>query len=133
MNKRPERVIPDTVLFAVYGTLKEKYGNHRILRNQDGVEFKGNFVTEPKYTMFSLGGFPAVCPEGKTSITCELYEVKNPEVISRVYSLEGYTGVQDHPNNWYDVEKIETPHGEASMFIFKDSPKNCSVVENGIW
>jgi gamma-glutamylcyclotransferase (GGCT)/AIG2-like uncharacterized protein YtfP len=119
------------VLFCVYGTLKAKYGNNRLLK-ADGVSFKGTFVTEPKFTMVSCGGFPAVHCEGNTSIECELYEVTNPEVIHRVYSLEGYSGKQGAPNNWYDVEEIDTPHGKASMFVFRDAIKR-PIVESGKW
>lgn len=119
------------VLFCVYGTLKKKYGNHRLLHH-DGVEFKGEFKTEPKFTMVSCGGFPAVHCEGNTAIDCELYEVTNPDVINNIYRLEGCTGKQGHPNNWYDIEYVDTPHGQASMFVFRGAIRR-PIVESGKW
>lgn len=124
--------IPKSILFAVYGTLKRNKGNHARIQG-NGVTFKGEFKTEPRFTMYSLGGFPAVCCNGSTAITTELYEVTNPYVIEGVFALERYTGKQNSDLNWYDVEHIDTPHGKASMFIFKNAPKTSPVVENGIW
>ena len=128
-----EKVIPKTVLFAVYGTLKKGHGNHGRIKGE-GVEFMGNFKTEPKFTMESRGGFPAVYCTGDTSINCELYKVSNPLVIRQVYALEGYSGVQGSQENWYDVETIETPFGKASMFVFRNgNPNKNSIVTSGNW
>ena len=121
-------------LFFVYGTLKEGYGNHHYL-NDDTVKPLGQFQTEPKFTMLSCGGFPAVMCEGDTTIQGELYETENPDVIRRVYGLEGFTGKKGAAGNWYDVEEIETPHGKASMFVFRkpsDSLRQ-KIVANGKW
>lgn len=123
--------IPNEILFAVYGTLKAQYGNNRLLQ-ASGVEFKGEFKTKPDYTMVSCGGFPAVHLGGTTAISCELYKVTNPEVIKRVFGLEGFSGEKDNENNWYDVTNFDTPEGEATMFIFKGAPKR-NIVESGKW
>lgn len=118
-------------LFAVYGTLKSGWGNNRIL--QGNSKLLGTFVTPPNYTMYSLGGFPAVTKEGNTPITVEVYEVTDPQTIQRVHNLEGYSGTPDHPNNWYDVTPVETPYGVANMFYFKTPPSRGHVIESGIW
>lgn len=118
-------------IFAVYGTLRQGWGNHRILQGKS--KLLGTHVTEPAYTMYSLGGFPAVTKDGTTPITIEVYEVEDPQTIERVHNLEGYTGEPDHPDNWYDVTPVETPYGVANMFYFKNPPKHGRQIESGDW
>jgi gamma-glutamylcyclotransferase (GGCT)/AIG2-like uncharacterized protein YtfP len=120
-------------LFLVYGTLKAAHGNHRLIAHPT-TKFLGNFVTEPKYTLFD-GGFPVVERGGDTPITGELYEVEDPETIDDVFCLEGCSSkTQGHPDNWYDVEPIETPHGEAVMFVMDENKSGRrKIVESGIW
>ncbi len=124
--------IPESILFFVYGTLLKGEGNHRCLEGEN-VEYCGKFETEPKYTMSNLGGFPAVHIGGDTSIKGELYKTTNPDVIRRVFRLEGFNGVKgDSENHFYDVTTFTTPKGEATMFIFKDrSPRN--IIKSGNW
>ena len=116
-------------LLAVYGTLKQGNGNHRYLRES---KLLGTHVTEPKYTMHSLGGFPGVRLEGKTPITVEVYRVTNRDVLTNINSLEGYTGKKDDPENWYDCIEIDTPYGSADMYYFKQQ-LNGPVIKDGIW
>lgn len=113
---------------CVYGTLKRDHSNNRFLRNST---FLGSFVTEPKYTMYNLGGYPAVYPEGNTSIQCEVFEV-HPDDVKGIYYLEGYTGTKNHPNNYYDCITLDTPFGDAEMFVFKEQP-NYSIIKSGTW
>lgn len=115
--------------FAVYGTLKKGRGNDARLRS---TKFLGDHLTEPNYTMYSMGGFPAVVPEGNTSITIEVYETTDEDVINSVNALEGFSGIKNDPRNWYDTETIDTPYGKAEMFIFKTAPAR-PVVEGGKW
>lgn len=120
----------NTILLAVYGTLKQGRGNHHHLKDS---ELLGEHVTSPDYTMHSMGGFPAVTLEGKTPITTEIYKVTDESVIRNINMLEGYTGQRDHPRNWYDTKTIETPFGKAEMYYFKKAPERARIVENGIW
>ena len=113
---------------SVYGTLKQGEGNHHFLRNS---KLLGEFVTSPNYTMYSMGGFPAVTPEGDTPITCEVYDVHEKD-LPGIYRLEGYSGIKNDPNNWYDCVTLDTPFGQADMFVFKTKP-NRLTIKNGIW
>lgn len=115
-------------LLAVYGTLKRKKGNSYLLNS---ATYLGTHVTEPKYTMHSMGGFPAVTLEGKTPITIEVYEV-DEQTAQNINMLEGYTGQRNHPRNWYDVTDVETPYGNAEMYYFKQVPNN-NIVKDGNW
>src|SRR5678815_3691587 len=104
--------------FFVYGTLKRGRGNDHRLGN---AKFLGEFVTPNKYTMHSLGAFPAVSCKGKSSIQGEVYETDDPRIIQSLYRLEGYSGIptKDGGHNMYDLETIDTPYGEANMFVMR--------------
>jgi gamma-glutamylcyclotransferase (GGCT)/AIG2-like uncharacterized protein YtfP len=104
--------------FLVYGTLRRGHGNNRLLATS---EYICDYVTEPKYTMISKGGFPAVKEGGNTAIVCELYKVTDKEVYRSVMSLEGCTGEKGHPNNWYDFVDIEVDGKIAHMFIMNNA------------
>ena len=116
------------MIFLVYGTLKKGFHNNYLLSNS---VFLGEFKTPAKFTMFSLGGFPGVVEKGKTSIHCEAYAVSEKD-IKHIYRLEGFTGIKNHRDNWYDVTTLDTPFGKADMFVFKNNPNN-DIVKSGNW
>lgn len=115
--------------FLVYGTLMSGFGNNRCFYGDS--KKLGDVETEPLYTMMSHGGFPAVKEGGNTSIKGEVWETNDENVIRRVFSLEGCTGVKGHKDNWYDFIEVETEYGLANMFIMNDY--NGSVVLSGSW
>lgn len=104
----------------VYGSLKEGYGNHRLLSTSEKV---AEYVTPPIYTLHDLGAFPAVTLKGDTPITGEIYEV-NDEVFKRLDMLEGYP-------HFYDRVEIDTPHGDAWMYYLKVC--NDRNIPEGVW
>lgn len=122
----------DKCLFFVYGTLKKGYGNHNY--HLSGSQFLGEFTTEPKYTLFD-GGFPVVEREGETAIQGELYLCENESQINSTFQLEGCPSqIQGHKSNWYDFDKIQTPHGEAVMFVMnKNQSGRNKILKSGIW
>lgn len=117
-------------LFLVYGSLKKNFSNHPILEHPS-VEFLGEVVTEPKFTMVSYGGFPAVIPGGETAIKGEVYKVGSEEVVRRLNMLEGYR--VGSSSNFYDVMPIETPYGEASMYIQHINRRSLPIIKSGDW
>jgi gamma-glutamylcyclotransferase (GGCT)/AIG2-like uncharacterized protein YtfP len=128
LHKMPE------VIFFVFGTLKRGFGNHYGRLDGKTVEYLGEHVTEPKFTMYSMGGFPGMLAGGSTAIHGELFRTKDREVIKRVCSLEGCTGIKGHTGNWYDIESIETPHGTAYMFLFRNKEsKGLPIINSGVW
>ena len=73
-----------TKKIAVYGSLRKDLGNNPILF---GSNFLGEFQTEPIFSLYDLGWYPGLKPNGNTSIKMEVYEVS--EIISkRVDQLE---------------------------------------------
>ena len=123
------------MIFAVYGTLKSGFRFHSALKDS---KFLGEFVTKPEYTMYSLSGgsFPAIVQTGDTPIQTELYEIEDHLIVDHLYGIEGYIG-PENPNNLYDLKQIETPFGEANIFVF-GNPKRLEsyelpVIKEGIW
>ena len=117
-------------LIFVYGTLKKNFGNHSVMGEST---FLGKFITPAKYTMLSCGGFPAVTLNGNTAIHGEVYNVTSEKDLARIFRLEGYSGIKDSPENWYDVEEVETPYGIAQMFVWKNNKYDLEIVKTGIW
>lgn len=104
----------------VYGSLKQGYGNHPLIK--DSV-LLGECLTKPIYTMYSLGAFPAVVLQGNTSITGEVYEVDD-DTFARLDRLEGYP-------DFYDRTMIDTDHGKAWMYFLER--EEGVEVEGGVW
>jgi gamma-glutamylcyclotransferase (GGCT)/AIG2-like uncharacterized protein YtfP len=126
MNKDKKKV-----LFFVYGTLMSGYGNNVLLQK---AELLGEHETDADFTMHSLGGFPCVTLDGKTSIKGEVYATTDENIIQNVYRLEGFSGTKNSRNNWYDMVDVETPYGTAGMFVML-SPKykEAPIVPTGSW
>ena len=70
---------------AVYGSLKQGYGNHDVLM---GVPLLTKGITLPHFTMLSLGGFPGLV-FGDKSILVEIYEVDD-NGLEHLDRLEGF-------------------------------------------
>jgi len=113
-----------TNLVAVFGSLKKGFGNHRVIGDS---EFLGTTKTEPKFTMFSFGGFPGLLLEGNTSIEVEVYDVTNREIMNGLDRLEGYP-------SFYDRTQIETEFGDAWIYFNKSrNLEHHSIIESGVW
>lgn len=117
---------PQGALYAVYGTLRQGYGNHRLLDNKF-CELLGTERTKPEWKMVSLGGFPGVIPGGKQEITIEVYRVNSKDVEQRLDWLEGYP-------SFYGKTTIETQFGTANMYILSEEKYGQNrIVESGDW
>jgi len=110
------------MLVFVYGTLKKGEGNHGVMEKSKG-KFLGDHNTAPNYSMYSLGGFPAVVGGGKTSIRGEVYRINDLEYLD---SLEGYPRM-------YGRVSIQTKFGDAWMYVYNGSVKGCTPIPSGIW
>jgi len=114
-------------LIAVYGSLLSDLHNNIILKNSKCL---GTFKTEPIFSLYSLGGFPGLKENGNTSVTMEVYEV-DEITAARVDRLEGYTPNQKA--TFYDKIPIDTPYGEASVYIYVDKLPEERLVKSGDW
>lgn len=118
----------DKNIIAVYGSLREGLGNHRIIAD---ATFLGEITTTPTYSLFSLGGFPGLKRTGSTAVVMEVYEVSD-EVLTRVNRLEGYDPDRE-VNNFYDRFEIETIYGTAYCYEYVPGVEALVEVEEGDW
>ncbi|MER2497572.1 gamma-glutamylcyclotransferase [Vibrio neptunius] len=108
-------------LLFVYGTLRQGESNHNYLV---GSQCLGHFETLPNYALYDLGAYPAVI-EGHGSILGEVYLIDG-ETLSKVDQLE------DVPIE-YRREQIETPFGEAWIYLYQDGSKLDTIISSGDW
>ena len=99
-------------LLAVYGTLNQNNYNHFLLEES---EYLGKDVTEPEWTMYDLGPYPCISPNGKTPITIEVYKI-NERINRTIDRLEGYP-------HYYDKKEINTRFGPAIVYFINDIDK----------
>jgi len=122
----------DTIYVAVYGSLKEGFYNHRLLKDQRlvGKGFASNFE------MFSLGSFPMIIP-GKGSVAIEVYEV-TADVMERLDRLEGYPTFCNRQRISALVQSNEPRSWTRSVacWIYYGQPfqvEGCAPVKSGVW
>jgi gamma-glutamylcyclotransferase (GGCT)/AIG2-like uncharacterized protein YtfP len=104
------------MLVAVYGSLRKGLGNYRFHLKGKST-YIGSYDTIPEYNMYSLGAFPAITRGGNTSIVMEVFRV-NEEVMKSLDRLEGYN--KDSAHNHYNKEQINTPFGQAFVYVYGD-------------
>lgn len=117
-------------IFFFYGTLKQGFYNDYLTKN---MEYLGEFTTIPRYTLYD-GGFPVVERGGETAIKGELYLCSNTAEAQEIFELEGCTGEQGNPRNWYDFDMLDTIHGKAVMFVMdKGKCMRTQIIKEGVW
>jgi|688.fasta_scaffold65876_4 gamma-glutamylcyclotransferase (GGCT)/AIG2-like uncharacterized protein YtfP len=114
-------------LIAVYGSLRKGFHNHGIIKD---AKYLGTCTTEPTFSLYSLGGFPGLKQNGNTPVVIEVYEVNNQEAYW-VDALEGYS--EQGNNTFYDKIFIDTPYGEASIYIYVPNVTEDRLVKSGDW
>lgn len=123
-----------SVLICTYGTLRKGRTNFmRFLENR--CNYLGTYSTERKYTMYNMGMYPIVVDKGNSSIVYDLFEIRSRHVLENIHHLEGCTGIPGHPDNWYDIQKIVTPHGIAYMYLQHEEPNavRYNIITQGDW
>jgi len=118
-------------LYAVYGSLKRGFGNHRLLQNKD-AKFIGTTKTKARFSLYSLGGFPGIKNDGKTAVEIEVFDVQTPELESRLDMLEGYGGANSR-YNMYNKEVIDTEFGKAFIYTYNGGVSEDRFIEAGKW
>ena len=108
---------------AVYGSLRQGLGNHRLLASS---KFLGEDISQPEWKMYSLGGFPGIV-KGNSEVTLEVYEV-DKDTFESLDWLEGYP-------TFYNRRVINTTYGDAWVYYLNepDNYENHGVVETGDW
>lgn len=126
-------------LVAVYGTLRQGNGNHRLISQYDSSEFLGEGIIPKRATMFSNGGFPYLSFDAgdkpQMYPTVEVYAVDD-DCLADLDCLEGYPG-------WYDRSKVDVilftnennlANRTVTAFVYhQDKDFDLPVIESGDW
>lgn len=107
-------------LVAVYGSLKEGFGNHRVLGDSElvGSQWLSG------WDMYSMGSFPAIVP-GEGYISVEIYQVGSDSIAGNLDMLEGYP-------SFYNRVEVETELGLAWIY-YQDTPPTDMKITSGDW
>ena len=109
---------------AVYGSLKQGFGNHGRL-SRGNSEFVKQVTVDLPFYMVSLGAFPALIPsEENHSINVELYKVDD-RTFRDLDCLEGYPSFYDR--------KLVNINNEDYYIYFLHNNRGYDVVEDGNW
>lgn len=108
----------------VYGTLLLGEGNHRQLR---GARLLAVRRTEPRYTLVSLGPYPALVDGGTTSVTGEVYDVDH-ELLRALDRFEGVPTL-------YRRARIRLLGGEsvAGYLLARPRTRSYPLIASGDW
>lgn len=111
-------------LVAVYGSLRQGKGNHRILNNEQ-TEYLGTCRVEG-FDMYSMGSFPFIT-DGDGEITVEVYRVTDETTAQRLDNLEGYP-------SFYNRKQVQTEYGLAWIYFINDyDVSRYQPVSDGDW
>ena len=98
----------------VYGTLRKKDSRSSFLKNS---KYLGDFVTQPKYSLYNLGSFPAVTKNGDTAIVGEMYQINDADTLYQIDLIEG------HPN-FYTRLPIDIDYSQSNSIVNNNSQSN---------
>lgn len=108
----------------VYGSLLRGEENHGALL---GARFVAEARTVPRYSLVSLGPYPALVPGGSTAVVGEVYEVTEELLCA----LDEFEGVPEH----YLRVDVEIEGGEPA-FAYVLAPQqegDFPIVASGDW
>ena len=106
----------------VYGTLKIGFHNAYYLED---ARILGEFVTEPVYSMYDFGRYPAVSENGKTAIAGEVYDISE-KLLASIDLLEWCP-------DFYQRVMIETSFGGAWMYVVSEPLCADKIKIGGSW
>jgi gamma-glutamylcyclotransferase (GGCT)/AIG2-like uncharacterized protein YtfP len=107
-----------------YGTLLSGEPNHGQLR---GAWLLGPARTEPRYTLVSLGPYPALLEGGTTSVVGEVYEVDD-ELLAALDRFEGVPTL--YRRTLVQLQGGEVSHGYV---LARPAPSRYPVITSGDW
>ena len=111
---------------AVYGSLKQGFHNHSVMRQAGGQYEKS--VRISGYDLYSLGSFPAIV-EGEGSVECEVYAVED---IQPLDWLEGYRE-ESEEDSFYLRRSVSVDGEDVFLYVFNGDVAGLERVEDGVW
>ena len=113
----------DIVVF-VYGSLMTGKINHRLL---SAAVFLGTAISQPLYTLFHAGPWPAVVTGGTTAIHGELYRIS----LQLRLSLDRFEG---HPTLFRRRTIVLDDGQQADAWLLEAAPDTSwPIIPSGTW
>lgn len=112
---------------AVYGTLKRSQSNHHILARSD---FLGT-CSLSSIVLYDLGPYPGAKLERSGGVLVEVYGV-DARTFARLDQLEDYNP-RSPASGLYDRVLLDTPYGEAWVYIYNHDVSGCRAIRSGGW
>lgn len=109
-------------LIFVYGSLRR---GERYAWLLAGERYLGAHETKPRYTMFSLGEWPAIMAGGDVAIVGDVFSIGRPK-LAHLDAFERFPQL-------FVRQRIPTPYGRAWVYIFRQRPTNVVTVPSGDW
>lgn len=109
-------------LVFVYGSLRRGECHADLLA---GERYLGAHRTRPRYTMFSLGDWPAIMAGGDVAIVGDVFSIDE----SKLAQLDSFERLPQ----LFVRQRIPTPYGQAWVYIFRQRPTNAGTVPSGDW
>ncbi len=112
---------------AVYGTLKRGEPNHHIL----AASVRLGACSLTSIVLYDLGPFPGAKLEASNGVQVEVYEV-GLRTFTRLDQLEDYNA-RAPKMGLYDRVRLDTPYGQAWVYIYNPDVSDGAVIRSGRW
>jgi gamma-glutamylcyclotransferase (GGCT)/AIG2-like uncharacterized protein YtfP len=108
-----------TILIAVYGTLRTNQWNYQRFFINNAASFVGD-ATLKGFSLYAQNKIPYIVkdPENKDCVYVECFKI-TPSKLRELDMLEGFIE-EGHEDNVYDRETVETPFGDAYIYVAKN-------------
>ncbi|WP_141619454.1 gamma-glutamylcyclotransferase [Myxococcus sp. AB036A] len=115
---------PTPTRVFVYGTLLSGEPNHRLLR---GARLIGPARTQPRFTLYDYGPFPALASRGKHAVEGEVYEVD-------ALMLAALDRLESHPRFYRRTPITLDDVGRVEAYLFpRERLAGRPIIESGCW
>jgi len=122
-----DKALSEAVLVAVYGTLKQGFGNHALLAQ---AEYIGRDALA-QISLYDIGPYPGARLETSLGIEVEVYAVSQTE-LAQLDLLEEYDAA-DPARGLYTRELLETRFGLAWVYLYQGELFNQPCLRSGAW
>ena len=116
-----------THLVAVYGSLRQGFENHGMIRHAEYLGEDWLFGI----TLYDLGPYPGAKMETSEGVLVEVYRVDD-STLKALDQLEDYVE-QDPASSLYIRTKTRTRYGEAFIYIYNRHITAERKITSGVW
>lgn len=117
-----------------YGTLRKGGSAEKLLDIKAKWE---RTVSVPGFLLVDLGRFPgAIKSNKKNSIVCDLFRIRNQDVLKTLDQYEGYSRLREPKYNFYQRETISksAERPVAWFYTYNDKvPEDSLPIHSGDW